>query len=297
MKILVAVKRGEQQADALALAEQLAGDAGELVVANAYRWEPGIYLISDDYEDVIKQDARQIVASAGEQLGQPSRPLVVSDDTAAHGLVRAARGEHSDALVIGSCHRTGVSRAILGGTAERVLHDAPCPVIVAPRGYAQRAAEIRRVGVAFDGGAEARAAARWAGDFARQAGATLQLVAVLEPRVPAYPNAAAAYAELFGSEREALRRRLDETLAELPDDVRPTGRLLEGRAAARIAEASDEYDFLVMGSRGYGRIGRVFLGGVARGVLAEARCPVVVIPRSAAQADAEADRRVASQAA
>ena len=285
MKILVAVEPGEQQADALALARTLAGGGeDEVVVANAYRWEPAVYVIAKDHEDVIKEDAKQIAATAGEQLGVPFRTLVVNDDSAARGLVRAARAEHSDVLVLGPAHRTGAGHALLGGTAERVLHDAPCPVVVAPRGYATRAGELRRVGVAFDGGGEAQAAARWAADLARDIGGTLELVAVLvPPRVAAYPNAAAAYVELFESERAALRRLLDETVAELPQEVQPTGRLLEGAAAARLSEATADYDLLVMGSRGYGRLGRVFLGGVSRGVLADARCPVAVIPRRVAQ--------------
>jgi nucleotide-binding universal stress UspA family protein len=38
-------------------------------------------------------------------------------------------------------------------------------------------------------------------------------------------------------------------------------------------------DLLVCGSRGYGPLRAVLLGSVSRRITAEARCPVIVIPR------------------
>ena len=52
-------------------------------------------------------------------------------------LVREARDLDADFVVIGSSGRTGLSRLLLGSTAERVLQLAPCPVLVVPsRGLA-----------------------------------------------------------------------------------------------------------------------------------------------------------------
>jgi nucleotide-binding universal stress UspA family protein len=41
-----------------------------------------------------------------------------------------------------------------------------------------------------------------------------------------------------------------------------------------------------MGSRGYGPLGRVLLGGVASQVIRKAACPVIVTPRPAEPAPA-----------
>ena len=41
-------------------------------------------------------------------------------------------------------------------------------------------------------------------------------------------------------------------------------------------------DLLVMGSRAYGPHRAVLLGGVSRRVIADSKCPVVVLPRGAA---------------
>jgi nucleotide-binding universal stress UspA family protein len=53
---------------------------------------------------------------------------------------------------------------------------------------------------------------------------------------------------------------------------------LEDPAQTLIA-ASETLDLLVCGSRGYGPVRAVLLGGVSRRVAAEAHCPVIVLPR------------------
>jgi len=56
---------------------------------------------------------------------------VTRDGAAAHqGILDAARETNCDLIVIGNHGRTGLSRMLLGGTAERVVRHAPCPVLV-----------------------------------------------------------------------------------------------------------------------------------------------------------------------
>jgi nucleotide-binding universal stress UspA family protein len=53
-----------------------------------------------------------------------------------------------------------------------------------------------------------------------------------------------------------------------------------GDPAAVLAEASaDRLDLLVLGSRDYGPVRSVLLGGVGHAVLRAAACPVIVVPR------------------
>ena len=46
-----------------------------------------------------------------------------------------------------------------------------------------------------------------------------------------------------------------------------------------LIRVSEHLDLLVCGSRGYGPLRAVLLGGVTRRVTAAARCPVLVLPR------------------
>lgn len=51
--------------------------------------------------------------------------------TSAHQeIVDAARESNCDLIIIGHHGRTGLSRLLIGGTAERVVRYAPCPVLV-----------------------------------------------------------------------------------------------------------------------------------------------------------------------
>ena len=53
-----------------------------------------------------------------------------------------ALSEHVDLLVLGSRGYGPVRRIVLGGSADRIVHAAACPVVVVPRGaHEEHAAE------------------------------------------------------------------------------------------------------------------------------------------------------------
>ena len=58
------------------------------------------------------------------------------DAGAVGGLKDLAAGEQADLIVIGSTHRGQLGRVVPGSVGERLLSGSPCPVAVAPRGYA-----------------------------------------------------------------------------------------------------------------------------------------------------------------
>ena len=64
--------------------------------------------------------------------------------------------------------------------------------------------------------------------------------------------------------------------------MRPEKRLIQGEPAQVLAQEEEhDVDLLVLGSRGYGPVRRVLLGGVSTALVRSARCPVMVVPRSA----------------
>jgi nucleotide-binding universal stress UspA family protein len=46
-----------------------------------------------------------------------------------HEILRCAREERFDLLVLGTHGRTGIQHAVFGSVAEKVLRQAPCPVL------------------------------------------------------------------------------------------------------------------------------------------------------------------------
>jgi nucleotide-binding universal stress UspA family protein len=75
---------------------------------------------------------------------------------ALHDLLRT---EAAAMLVVGSSLVGQLGGMVSHGAGARLVHAAPCAVAVVPAGYrARRSLPIRRIGVAFDGTLESRAA-------------------------------------------------------------------------------------------------------------------------------------------
>lgn len=83
-------------------------------------------------------DAVQHLARLSEGLGAtvPVLVRVPAGDPAAE-IARYAREHGVDLIVVGTHGRTGMSRALLGSVAERVIRTAPCPVLAVPLGANQ----------------------------------------------------------------------------------------------------------------------------------------------------------------
>ena len=75
------------------------------------------------------------------------------------------------------------------------------------------------------------------------------------------------------------REGLERAVAALPDDVSAKGVFVAGRPSAELAAQSEGVDLMVVGSRGYGPLAAVLLGGVTHGLVRTGRLPVIVLPR------------------
>lgn len=191
--------------------------------------------------------------------------------------------------MVGSTHTGRAGRVLPGSTAERLLHGSPCPVAVAPAGFAERAgSEMARIGVGFDGSAAARHALGLARRVAAATGAELRVIRAFTPLafdVPPGSLAMGGAASYNTALRERAAAELDAAVEELSGEVRAEGHFAVGDAARVLAEASEELDLLLVGSRGYGPLHAVIVGGVAGRLVRDAACPVLVFPRRAADAE------------
>src|SRR3954452_3503620 len=215
---------------------------------------------------------------------------VVEHSSPARGLAQAVEQFRPGLLVIGSTHRGGLGRVLLGSTAERLIHGSPCPVVVVPHGHEMPQQGMRTVGAAFVPTDEGRAALRAAAVLARAAGAAVLATMVLSPKHAEEQSPglmAHAHRDQNPSEDRHARHRitaedaLGQAIAELAADVEVEPDVLFQDPADGLQAASERVDLLVMGSRAYGPARAVMLGGVARRVTACASSPVLVLPRGA----------------
>jgi nucleotide-binding universal stress UspA family protein len=225
---------------------------------------------------------QELIEVAGRRLaGRDVDVHVATSSSVGHGLVAAADDLDAVCIVIGSCHRGAIGRTALGSVGNSLIHGSPCAVAVAPSGFAETKDPFLQIGVAFDGTPEAWAALETGIGMAERTHARLSVVTVSDftSHVPATAFNLLASGEVTNAEREEKRRVLDLALARVPEGLPVKGRLLSGVPGDMLSKASQDVDLMIIGSKGYGPIRRVFAGSVATHVLHHAHSAVMVLPR------------------
>ncbi len=282
-KLLVGVDGREESRDALALAFLLAPLLeAEVEAAAVIAYNP-LPIDVEPYEQALEAHFDEIFAVVERVAGdRPFREHRITGSSPAGRLAELAEELDAAAIVIGSTHRGRIGRVFPGTNGDGLLSGAPCAVAVAPRGLAaEQPRPPRRIGVGYDGGAEAELALGQAVRLAERSGATLELIAVA-PFITPIPTELADP----GAYEDALREGLGDaarTAAVAITSVEVEVAVIDGDPARELCARSDDLGLLVLGSRGYGPLLRTFLGGTANRVIREARCPVLVLPRGTAQ--------------
>jgi nucleotide-binding universal stress UspA family protein len=165
-------------------------------------------------------------------------------------LVRLAGEERATLVAVGSHERRRAAGIVLGSVATRMLHDAPCSVLLARDGETD--SFPRSIVAGLDGSAHSLDAAAVAGELGERLGADVRYV------VATGGNPLDLDVDGLGRSGLELEYR----------DARPVGALLD---AARDAEA----DLIVLGSRGLR--GLRALGSVSERVAHHAGCSLLVV--------------------
>jgi nucleotide-binding universal stress UspA family protein len=265
---------------------ELALAAGEqtgtsVTAAAVYPWE-----LSDGFLDPYAEDGETQTTVAGamrrlhEDLGVDVR--VVTGLSVPQGLHELAEAQGAALIVVGSTRRDRIGRVLTGSTAERLLQGAPCPIALAPHGYERT--PIATVAVGFADTPEGRSALTAAHALAARFGARLRVVAALHPSGGLDAAMAGGLkpprsVTLEGRHRLEVQNALERALEALPLGVDVEHEVHVDDPAEVLLRISEHVDLLVCGSRGYGPLRSVLLGGVSRRVVDGAQCPVLVLPR------------------
>ena len=285
-KIIVGFDSSDQGADALLLADSLrTSPESELIVVSVYELEP---IFGETVEWREHRDAYYAAnfERAAKVLGRGDFTERTSAGSVPGALDQIALAEAADVIVVGSTQRGTVGRILPGSVGDRLLAGAPCAVAIAPLGYARSDHfEFGRIGIAYDGETEARAALKEAIELALERNAELKVIGVALTLLDESLSARIGHTK--GGYVEALHhyfeQLLKEAMAVIPDDLTAEALVLNGDPAREIAAQGVELDLLILGSRGYGPLRSTLLGGVARDVVTMAPCPVLVLPRSCAE--------------
>lgn len=138
---------------------------------------------------------------------------------------------------------------------------------------------LRRILVPIDFSECSTKAMAYASSFARQFGAELMLLHVIEPVFYADGANLAILAAVNTSVRDEAMKRVEECKQSVGENVVVTSAVREGRAFEQILRAAEETntDLIIIGTHGRGALARFFIGSTAERVVRHAPCPVLVV--------------------
>jgi nucleotide-binding universal stress UspA family protein len=288
-KVLIGVDGSDRAQDAVSFGRALALAAGaRVVLATAHQTEARQPRLDGQLgHPVLREEAESMLARFALMLldVEDVERRLLADHSPARALQAAAEQTGAGIIVVGSSHVGRLGRVLPGSTAERLLHGAPCPVAVVPVGFdAHRLPAHPVIGCGYQATDDGAAALGAAEGLALALGGSLQVTHVVEPPSYLYDSGEMPLnmPELDGRMRADAERALTERVGHLSARLRNVeGTVLVGRPVDRLVAMTEAVDVMVVGSRGYGPLKAVLLGGMSGQLIRSAACPVIVVPRGA----------------
>jgi nucleotide-binding universal stress UspA family protein len=277
--------------DAVALAKNLISAGGRLTLAHVAR--RNTYLAqaiaaagpdaTRSYDEARRADALQRLGTARdrsltERPGLAVELRYVLSGSVGRGLHELAEEIGADLIVVGSSRRGLLGRVLLGDDTRAALNGAAASIAIALTGYEDRAPGFQTIGVGYDGSPESEHALGLARRLASERHAKLAaLTAVSTP------------AAVFGPGPLPFREAIHSLVRQARDRIADLGGVeahaAYGAAAEELAVFSGTVEILIIGSRGYGPIGRLVHGSVSQQLARTALCPLLVLTRAGSSAD------------
>lgn len=282
-KVVVGVDGRAGGRDAIALAQQLVASPSRLVLANIYGTGA---LGGGTGTGAQAEHAHHLLTCARRDHRLDCRTVVRLDSSPARGLHRLAQHERADVLVVGSSHRGGLGRVLLGDDMLDALSGAPCAVAIAPRGHVFADPAWKVIGVGDDGSRESTLALAAARDLAELHHTDVRVYAM----VPLQGVPPTSVEPVDWTSETALAMRIArERLQEIPGVA---GEVVFGEPAEELTRLTRSLDLLILGSRGQGPLGRLVNGSVSTRLARRSACALLVMPRKVSEPGRHARSRV-----
>lgn len=251
------------------------------VFADEYAW-----VWPEGSREASKRQAAEYLASVVAKHANESvalRTILVEGDEAV-AILDTAEAEEVDMIVMSAFGYSGMSRWSMGSITEKVLHSAPCPVMVI-----RTEKTIREIVVILDGSSLAETTLDPALELACALDARVTLLRVSRPPIPSEQLHYLQWAETELNERlEAnMRNGAKQYLQEVANryaDMRPGGVPLQtvvaqGPAVEEILDYATEHgtDLIALSTHGRTGIRRWIYGSIAARVLRGSACNVLLV--------------------
>ena len=274
--VLVGVDGSPTGRDAIALGDVLHEPGGQLTLAHVVLTSTPTH--QNFHSTRAWAERREMLERERHAAGVSAALTGMTSSSVGSGLHQLAEDCAADLLVVGSCSRGLAARVLVGDDTRGSLNGASCAVAIAPHGYADDGQDIRTIGVAYNDTPEAEAALAVARGLAAAHRATVRVLTAVSPASGA-GGGWAPFGEGWSEMIEALEHAAKDRLRSL-DGV--DGQVAVGLPGDELTVFTDEVDLLVVGSRSYGPLRRLMFGSTSAHLARTARCPLLVLPRSAA---------------
>jgi nucleotide-binding universal stress UspA family protein len=218
--------------------------------------------------DKSYQKAGQKIIRAAEEFFKEEKVAIkaelVKAEDPAEKVLEMTRESNYDLVIIGNIAEKQAERFSLGSVAEKISLYAKIPVLIT-----KKKTKIKKLLVAVDGSTQAHKAAEYATRLSQAFKARITLLHV-------------ETGELFNLEPKVAKQVGEEILNEEAakiQDVEYDTRLEVGKPAETILRLAkqEDYDLIVLGSRGVSSVRRFLLGSVSADVSMHARRSVLIV--------------------
>ncbi len=273
--VLVGVDGRSGGHDAVALARRLVDSPRRLTLVHVHEETTGI--VVHDFDAAARDEAQWLLEGERESAGPEAKSVSIAAPSVGAGLHRLAEQDAADLLIVGTSRHGLVGRVLLGDDTRASLDGAPCPVGIAPAGYADISRPIALIGVGYDGSPESDAALALARTLAADSDVKIRALSIVPALSAAYASPPTTY---LNTRIDTLMSEARARLSEL-DGVE--GRVAYGLPVEELTAFGEEVNLLLVGSRRYGPARHLMLGSTSKHLTRSARCPLLVLPRVATE--------------
>jgi nucleotide-binding universal stress UspA family protein len=274
-QIVVGVDEHEGGRDAIALAKHLLAPDGELTLAHVLAHDGHGYRgPSAAYEAAGWASTAKLLEKVRDEADLEAHLRWQVSGSVGRGLHELCELIGADLLAVGSSRRGLLGRVLLGDDAQAALNGAPCAIAIAPTCYSREPAAMHAIGVGYDGSPESEHALDLARGIAAGTGARLSAFEAVSIPAMAFEVGVLPVSDM-------VHAQVNEAMERISALGGVEAHVAYGEAGEELALYSASLDLLVVGSRGYGPIGRLIHGSTSRKLTHMARCPLLVLPRSA----------------